>query len=172
MLTPNGIKQEISYIYVHALATRLGYSLEGVRIDMDSVDVTICAKGRIEGSRGILLSPKIDVQLKATKQTCSEDLIPFRISRKNYDDLRLHTMVPKILVVLFLPVEKDWFDFDLDKISVYGKGYWMSLKGIGQNDNHSSITVHLAQSQRLTDETIQQLMVAAANREELAYVSC
>jgi hypothetical protein len=47
MLTSNGIKQEISHIYIHTLATRLGYSLEGVRIDMDSVDVTICAKGQI-----------------------------------------------------------------------------------------------------------------------------
>jgi hypothetical protein len=65
MLSPNSIKQEISYIYIHTLATRFGYSLEGIRIDMDSVDVTICGKGRIEGSKGILLSPKIDVQLKA-----------------------------------------------------------------------------------------------------------
>lgn len=172
MLTSNGIKQEISLIYVHALATRLGYSLEVIRIDMDSVDVSICAKGKVEGSRGILLSPKIDVQLKASKRGCSEDPISLSLPKKNYEELRMNTMVPKILIALFLPVDKDWFDFDFDKISLYGKAYWMSLKGSGESGNRTSKTIHLAQSQRFTDVTMQELMIAAANREELAYVSC
>jgi hypothetical protein len=172
MLSPNSIKQEISYIYIHTLATRFGYSLEGIRIDMDSVDVTICGKGRIEGSKGILLSPKIDVQLKATKQECSDDSIALSLPKKNYDDLRANTMVPKILVVLFLPVEKDWFDFDEEKISLYGRGFWKSLRGLGESENRTSETIYMTQSQRLTDKTIQELMIAAANREDLAYVSC
>lgn len=172
VLKPNGIKQEISYIYLHALVTHLGYSLERTCIDMDSVDATICARGVVTHSKGILCSPKIDVQLKATERDCSEDSIPFSISKKNYDDLRQNMMVPKILIVLFLPVGKDWLNFDLEKISLYGKGYWKSLKGMEKRDNCSSITIHLSQSQRVTDETIQQLMIAAANREDLAYVSC
>ena len=130
MLTQNGIKQEISFIYLHALVTRLGYSLERTSIDMDSVDATICARAKVIGSRGSVLSPKIDVQLKATERECSGNSIAFNISRKNYDDLRQSAMVPKILIILFLPVEADWFSFDLDKISVYGKGYWMSLKNL------------------------------------------
>ena len=32
-----------AYLYLHALVTRLGYSLERTSIDMDSVDATICA---------------------------------------------------------------------------------------------------------------------------------
>lgn len=83
MLTPSGIKQEISHIYVHGLATYLSYSLENVRIDMDSVDVTICARGKLPRSKGVLLSPKIDVQLKATMQDCSQDPITFSIPQKN-----------------------------------------------------------------------------------------
>jgi uncharacterized protein DUF4365 len=172
MLTSNGKKQEIRYIYLHTLVTRLGYSLERTNIDMDSVDATICARAKVIGSKGIVSSPKIDVQLKATEYECSGDSIAFHISKKNYDDLRQSTMVPKILIVLFLPVERDWFDFDLDKISVYGKGYWMSLKGMSACENRSSVTIYLSQVQRVMDETIQQLMIAAANREELAYVPC
>ncbi|HEX4840510.1 MAG TPA: DUF4365 domain-containing protein [Rhabdochlamydiaceae bacterium] len=114
----------------------------------------------------------MDVQLKATECECAGDSVAFSIPKKNYDDLRQRTMVPKILIVLFLPVKEDWFSFDLDKISIYGKGYWMSLKGMSACENRSSVTIDLPQSQRLMDETIQQLMVAAANREELAYVSC
>jgi hypothetical protein len=102
MLTENGKKQEVSYIYLHALVTRLGFSLERTCVDMDSIDATICTKGKITGSKGMILSPKIDVQLKATEQKCAGDPIPFRISKKNYDDLRQHSMVPRIMVVLFL----------------------------------------------------------------------
>jgi len=74
MLTQNGIKQEISFIYLHALVTRLGYSLERTSIDMDSVDATICARAKVIGSRGSVLSPKIDVQLKATERDALEIL--------------------------------------------------------------------------------------------------
>jgi hypothetical protein len=172
MLTPNGIKQEASYIYLHALVTRLGYSLERTFFDMDSVDATICAKGKIPGSKGIILSPKIDVQLKSTEQECSGDPISFRIPMKNYDDLRRNTMVPRIMIVLFLPREMDWLDWDFEKIVVYSKGYWTSLKGMDASVNYSRETIHLSQSQRLTNETIQQWMIAVANREEIAYVSC
>jgi hypothetical protein len=172
MLTANGIKQEVSYIYLHTLVTRLGYSLERTSIDMDSVDATICAKGKIIGSKGIIQSPKIDVQLKSTEQECSGDPISFRIPMKNYDDLRRNTMVPKKLIVVFLPKEMGWFDWDFEKIVVYSKGYWTSLKGMDASANHSNMTIHLSQSQRLTNETIQQWMIAAANREEVAYVSC
>ena len=172
MLTSNGIKQEISYIYLHALVTSLGYSLERTCVDMDSVDATLCARAKVVGSKGIMLSPKIDVQLKATERECSEEFIAFNLSKKNYEDLRQNTMVPKILIVLFLPVGMDWFCFDAEKISLYGKSYWMSLKGMNRSENQSSVTVYLPQSQRLTNEAIQQLMIAAANREELAYVSC
>jgi hypothetical protein len=172
MLTLNDVKQEISYVYLHALVTHLGYSLERTCIDRDSVDATICARGKIPGSRGIVLSPKIDVQLKATVRECSGNPVPFSLSKKNYDDLRQNTMVPRMLIVLFLPVERTWLDCDFEKIVLYGKGYWVSLKGMSAVENQSSKTIHLNQSQRLTDEVIQQWMVTAANREEISYVSC
>jgi len=172
MLTVNGIKQEVSYLYLHTLVTRLGYSLERTFIDMDSVDATICAKGLIQGSKGIIRSPKIDVQLKATTQECSEDPIAFPLSKKNYDELSQNCMIPRILIVLFLPKAMDWFDCDLEKLIVYGKAYWTSLRGMAVSENHCNQTIYLLQSQRLTTETIQQWMIAAANREEIAYVPC
>jgi hypothetical protein len=172
MLTANDIKQEVSYLYLHALVTRLGYSLERTCIDRDSVDATICSRGIIPGSKGNILSPKIDVQLKASAQECSGSLIPFGISRKNYDDLRQNSMVPKLLIVLFLPEDGVWLDCDLEKIVLYGKSYWMSLKGMSATGNALSVTVYLNQSQRLTVEMIQEWMVAAANREDISHVSC
>ena len=81
-------------------------------------------------------------------------------------------MVPKALIVLFLPPEMDWLGFDEDKILIYGKGFWMSLKGRKEGENHSAETIYLTQENRLTVESIRQLMISAANREDLAYVSC
>jgi hypothetical protein len=172
MLTSNGIKQEISLIYLHTLATSLGYSFELTRVDMDSVDATICARGQVSGSRDILRSPKIALQLKATEQEFLGESFPFCVSKKNYDDLRQITMVPKILVVLFLPVGMNWFEFNPEKIGIYGKAYWKSLKGETESENKSSVTVYFSQAQRITEGTIQQLMIAAANREEFTYVPC
>lgn len=172
MLTANGIKQEVSFIYLHALVTHLGYSLERTSIDMDSIDATICSRGKIIGSKGVIQSPKIDVQLKATEQKYSGDPISFDISKKNYDDLRQNTMVPRVLIVHFLPGETEWFNWDPKKISLYDEAYWMSLKGMSDSPNLSCVRLHLSQSQRLTDETILQWMITAANREEIAYASC
>lgn len=142
---------------------------------MDSVDATICAKGVIPGSERKLISPKIDVQLKATSQEKiknSASQIPFDISKKNYNELRSNTMVPRILIVLFLPSEeKDFFSFDEDKISLYGKGYWMSLKGMKKINNSSKVRIHIPEIQSLEKETIKELMICAANREDLAYAT-
>src|ERR1700733_7426030 len=93
MLTSNDIKQEISYIYLHTLTVKLGYSMERICIDRDSVDATICSRGKIPGSKAIIRSPKIDVQLKATVRECSGNDIPFKISKKNYNELRQTAMV-------------------------------------------------------------------------------
>ncbi len=171
MLTGNGIKQEVSFIFLHALVTRLGYALERTTIDMDSVDATICARGKIPGSKGSILSPKIDVQLKATEQEYTGDPNPFRLSKKNYDDLRKTTMVPKILGVVFLQRGK-WIDQDAEKILLYAKGYWMCLKGMDATNSQTSVSIPLPASQIITEEAIQQWMIAAANREEFTYVSC
>ena len=171
MLTANGIKQEASYVYLHALVARLGYALERTSIDMDSVDATICSRGTVNGSKGLLKSPRVDVQLKATERKWSGGSIPFSISKKNYDDLREDHMVPKVLLVLFLPEDRQWLDWEPEKITLYAKAYWISLKGMPPSVNNSNVTVYLPQSQRLTEETVQEWMIAIANKEEIAYAT-
>ncbi len=172
MLTANGIKQEASYIYLYALVARLGYALERPSVDMNSVDARICANGIIEGSKGLVESPQIDVQLKATERNWSESSIAFSLSKKNYDDLRIRPLVPRILVVLFLPADRQWLDWDPEKIILYGKAYWISLKGMPESMNNSSVTVYLSQAQRLTEETVKEWMITIANKEEIAYATC
>ena len=172
MLGPNDVKEKISYIHLDTLVTSLGYSLDRPRIDRDSVDATISAKGIIPGSNGYIRSPKIDVQLKSTGQVYFENSVTFKLPKKNYDDLRQNTMVPRILIILVIPEENGWFAWDLEKVLLYGKGYWKTLKGMEEIKNSTSRTVCFDQSDRLNVEVIKRLMIAAANREEFSYVSC
>ena len=101
MLTTNLIESELSIAYVLAIAAHSGFATEVKRIDMDSVDITVEAKGALT-PKSILHSPKIDIQLKASYSCDLSDPneIPFDLKLKNYDELRGNYMVPRILVVL------------------------------------------------------------------------
>jgi hypothetical protein len=115
-----------------------------------------------------LQSAKIDVQLKATTSACCGQEIPFSISRKNYDDLRRKSLVQRVLLVLFLP--SDWFGWSLEQIVIRGTAYWKCLHGMEETNNSSQVTVYL--SQLVTEDTLRDWMIAAANRKEIAYVPC
>ena len=75
-------------------------------------------------------------------------------------------------MVHFLPIGMNWFEYGPEKIGIYGKGYWKSLRGETDSENKSNITIYFSQAQRISEGTIEQLMIAAANREEFDYVSC
>ena len=63
MLWHNDIKEELSLAYVHAVATRAGFAVEGIKKDRDSVDLKILARGRLHADAS-LESPELSVQLK------------------------------------------------------------------------------------------------------------
>jgi hypothetical protein len=67
MLPPNLVKEHLSLVYIKAVATIAGFSVERITVDMDSVDVTIRAKGRL-APESLDLSPLLDIQLKATQK--------------------------------------------------------------------------------------------------------
>ena len=67
MLWPNDIKEELSLAYVHAVATRAGFSVEWIKKDRDSIDLKIMARGRLDDN-ATLYSPELSVQLKATQR--------------------------------------------------------------------------------------------------------
>ena len=79
MLHENDVKEELSFIYAHAIATKAGYSFERRVRDRDSIDAEIQAKGMI-GPETILSSPQLGLQLKATAQECTGDQYPLFIN--------------------------------------------------------------------------------------------
>ena len=168
-LTKNHIESELSIAYVHAVAAKAGFATEFTRVDVDSVDITIGGKGLLS-TDSTLHSPQIAIQLKATinKNVNGDGSISFNLPLKNYDDLRANCLVPKILVVLFLPKEENiWLSHSIDQLIIKECAYWLSIKGFTKSDNASHQTVRIPSANVFSPETISGLLIKVSKQEEL-----
>src|SRR2546423_1835224 len=109
MLSENDIKEELSYGYIHTVSAMAGFSCDRPMKDRDSIDAVISAKGQLVPSSKFL-SPKIEIQSKATTNwNISNGTFSFPLPKKNYDDLRGISLVPRLLVVFCMPEGNlDW----------------------------------------------------------------
>ena len=96
LLTSPDQKEGLSLVYAKALAVRAGYLVSVPEPDRDSIDLRIQAGGAHR--------PALDLQLKATTSIDEprDGSLSFRLSIKNYGDLRIETQTPRLLVVLEL----------------------------------------------------------------------
>lgn len=167
-MTENEQKQQLSVAFVHAIAACAGYTCQVQTVDDDSVDVSIGARGRID-DRAIICSPRIDVQLKATSSPrLGGDRLTFSLKRKNYDDLRAKTLVPRLLVVLALPeVRSEWIETSEECMISRRCAYWASLSGMEETNNTHSVSVYLARDQRWDVEQLRRIMGRVSRQEPL-----
>jgi hypothetical protein len=165
-VTLNEQKQQLSVAYVHAVAAQAGYTCQVETVDDDSVDVLIGARGYIH-NRAVLRSPRIELQLKAT---ASPKLGPrhltFRLSRKNYDDLRSRTLIPRLLLVFVLPKNPaEWIETSEECMISRRCAYWSSMLGMPETQNASSVSIRVPRSQRMDVEQMQELMKRVSRQE-------
>lgn len=109
--------------YVKAPAARAGFSTAAPETDRDSVDVRIMAGGPRR--------PALDLQLKATADLAEaqDGFRRFRLRIENYDDLRVETQTPRLLVVLDLPQdEAQWMTVTNQELVLRCRAYWVSLQ--------------------------------------------
>src|ERR1041385_5016620 len=155
--------QQLSFAYVHAVASKAGYACQETRVDDDSVDLTISARGLV-GDKAILRSPKLDLQVKSTCGLWRTALIPFRLGMENYNDLRGDTHVPRLLVVLALPEKRSqWIEQTEDEMISRRCAYWVSLHG-ARDVSKSSITVYIPRTNQFTAAALRSLMRKIARR--------
>jgi hypothetical protein len=164
LLSTPDIESELSYAYVHAVASKAGISchLANRHEDNNGVDAMLTAICRPEES-GHLSEVSINVQLKATKGKPSDDgvfLSYFLRGVKQYDTLRADALaVPRILVVLFLPDdETEWLRHTAEELSLRRCAYWLSLRGAPATDNASGATVHIPKANEFTPEALTNLV--------------
>lgn len=164
----NEQKQQLSIAYVHAIAAQAGFACQVKIPDEESVDVLISASGRVHET-SVVGSPRLELQLKASSRlTLNPDSLPFALPRKNYDDLRGDSLVPKLLVVLMLPRDVgEWLDVDEERMIVKRSAYWTSLYGRPSSDNASTVTIPIPRAQRFTVDQSRNLMTRISRLEPL-----
>ena len=154
LLSGSDQKEGLSLAYVKALAARAGFSTAAPEPDRDSVDVRIMAGGPRR--------PALDLQLKATADLAEaqDGFRRFRLRIKNYDDLRVETQTPRLLVVLDLPQdEAQWMTVTTEELVLRRRAYWVSLQqGHEEVVRQETVTVRIPEGNVLDVATLRTLM--------------
>lgn len=154
-------KARFSLAYIEAVASVCGYQVVEPKVDRDSVDGILMADfGR---------RPRIEFQAKATSQNIlSGNQLNFPLDIKNYDDLRIEAINPRILIVLLMP-EKDseWVQQTQEELCLHYCAYWKSLQGRPDSSNAYTVTVNLPTANVLAREQLIDLMQKAERGEAL-----
>ena len=153
-------KEGLSVLYARALATRVGFLTSVPEPDRDSVDLRIQAGGPRR--------PALDLQLKATTGFGEPQAggLSFRLPMKNYNDLRIFTQTPRLLVVLELPQhESQWMTVTAEELVLRRRAYWLSLLGRDEVPGQQSVTVRIPEHNVFDVEALQILMEQSRNGE-------
>lgn len=153
--------EQLSLAYVRAVASHAGYQVTRPEPDTDSVDGILMAQfGR---------RPRIEFQAKATAQNVLRNgIIHFPLSVKNYNELRVETWVPRILIVMLMPKdEADRLSQTADELCLRHCAYWISLANMPENSNTSSITVEIPITNKFDKAQLDDLMNRANNGSQL-----
>ncbi len=152
-LSPPNIESELSYAYLHAVASYAGMACNvGNRHeDNNGIDATLTAWVPFPNG-GYLTEVTIKVQLKATIIPPVDDGVNFSYFLRGvtrYNDLRTETVSnARLLVVLFLPENaQKWLDHSPDQLALRRCAYWQSLRCAPVTTNDSGATVKLPKNQ-------------------------
>jgi hypothetical protein len=134
-MTLNNQKEQFSAAYARAVASVVGLNVSKCEVDDDSIDITL------ERSGGF--GERIDLQLKCTADTLpSEGDLKFKLKLKNYKDLSRPTIMPRILVVLYVPEEcEQWLEITQERAILKHAAWWLSLEKAPVTENETSVTL-------------------------------
>lgn len=174
-LSLENIESELSYAYLHAIASKAGVACKvaGRHEDNAGVDASLVGWGPFPDG-GWRHEVDLKIQLKATiKQPSTvEDSLSYSLSGiARYDDLRSEALAtPRILVVLFLPEEaENWIIHTEDALSLRKCAFWVSLRGAKPSENKTAQTIYLPKTQRFDVDGLTSLMAALSRNEIPTY---
>jgi hypothetical protein len=175
MLTEQNIEAELSYAYLHAVATRGGFSCSYAHRHLDDVgvDALVHEDGRLLARDSVHSSFALHVQLKASRVTPVElnGRYSFSLPVRQYNRLRETRLASaRILVVLYLPSDSsDWLIHSEEALIARRCAYWVSLRGGLPSANEATQTIYIPRSQVLSVETLTEIMIRCSRDEELLY---
>jgi hypothetical protein len=162
VLELNRSKELFSDAYVRAVVSAARMHIEPRTVDVDSVDGYIHYSGWI----GQEYSPQIAYQLKCTgvPSHLRANHLAFPLKVKNFNDLRVESGVPRILIVVAVPEQaSDWVLQDEVRLRVHRCGYWISLRGRPPTLNVRSCTIKIPRIQQFTVSALRDMMTRVGN---------
>ena len=85
---------------------------------------------------------------------------------KNYNDLRIFTQTPRLLVVLELPQdESQWMSVTAEELVLRRRAYWLSLRGRDEAPGQQSVTVQIPEHNVFDVEALRTLIEQSRNGE-------
>jgi Domain of unknown function (DUF4365) len=170
-LESRDIESELSYAYLHAVASHAGMSCKwGTRHDDNrGIDAQLVGWGPFENG-GYLREVSLHVQLKATVRSPADDgthLSYFLQGTAQYDDLRANDYaIPRFLMVLFLPENSaHWLNHTPEQLAIKNCAYWVSLAGAPSTENVSGATVKIPKSQVLHAQELRAICARLSRRD-------
>lgn len=174
LLSQQDIESELSYAYLHAIASRAGFecSLTGRYSDRAGIDAVLRVKERF-GPESVLTSFTIEIQLKATihERALTGGSYSFPLRIEHYDKLRDEGhATPLLLVVLFLPERPaEWLVHTEERLIAHRCAYWTSLRGAPPSENAVEQTVYIPKANCLSVEGLRALAERISQGEVLTY---
>ena len=161
-MVDTNMMERFSLVYLEAVASQAGCWIADPRIDRNSVDGIL--RGEINGRPST-----IDFQAKATSQDIVQgDYLSFRLPIDNYNDLRLQTRFPRILIVLLMPKEtENWLNQTEDELCMRHCAYWRSIEGEPDVPNTANVSVHVPLSKMFSSDQLIDMMHRADRGEPL-----
>ena len=175
MLTEQNIESELSYAYLHAIASRAGFScsITNRHLDNAGVDAQLDSNDELLAPDSKLASVSLQVQLKATCQepVMQEGCYSFSLPIKQYNNLRMPRLfIPRILVVLYLPTDRQhWLSHSDDMLVSKRCAYWVSLRGAEPSENPKHQTVYIPCAQRFSPVALTEIMTRISREEEMLH---
>jgi len=158
-LRTNDIESELSYAYLHAVASKAGLNcrVENRHGDNYCIDAQIDYFAPIPGTWRTDVTLRI--QLKATVNRGAETDAHISYTFKGieqYDLLRKDSGgAHRILIVLFLPKdETEWLKINSEELLLKQAAYWVSLYGAPVSQNETSQTIYIPKANLLTPESL------------------
>jgi hypothetical protein len=175
LLSLNEIEAELSYAYLHAIASRSGFACEvaGRQSDRAGIDARLHVRERL-AENAVFTDFPIEIQLKATSRepVIQRGHYSYWLKSDHYDKLRDPGVWNlRLLVVLFLPEDQSqWLSHDEEGLLTRRCAYWVSLKGAGPSDNETGQTVYLPKANCFSQDGLRALATRFACKEAFSYV--
>lgn len=174
LLSHQNIESELSYAYLHAVASRAGFecTVSGRHSDGDGIDARLWVRERFHLD-SMYTRFAIEVQLKATigEPALQEGRYPYPLKVEHYDKLRAEDFQGNLLLaVLFLPPDpEEWLVHTEAELAARRCAYWVSLRGAPPSSNATSQTVYLPAANCLSAVSLRGAAARISRGEVLRY---